>query len=152
MPLFCKDKSKVKLVIFFSNGGAAVFYSIVKENKKTYEVLTEKMTNRILKKKYDFQFTRAIFYENQNGFKRKNGFKMVLGSQHQNTTKTPDYFDPENSIVKATMIGMDHKPKVFYSRLNEEQQLGFDPLEIQKAMQQRLNSKFEYKSLTFEFR
>jgi len=149
MPIFCKLKSKIKLVIFFEDGGAAHFYSVIKEDKKVYHLIADKMKKRILNKKYDFQFKRAIFYDNQT----KKEFETVFGSQYQEPVyKTADTFDIEKSIVKATMIGMDHKARVYYSRQNEEKILGYDPVDIKAAMLKRLNEKFVYHSLTFECR
>ena len=149
MPVFSKLESKVKMVVYFDNGGAARFYSVIKENKKPWETIADKMTKRVLGNKYKWQFRKAMFYDNFTD----REFKTIYGSQHTSPpTKTPDEFDPEKSIVKAIMVDMDHKPKVFYSRQNEEKKFGNDPLEIRAAMRNRLKAKFEYRKLTFEFR
>lgn len=148
MPIFSKEESKVKVVIYFLDGGGTRFYSIIKENKKPWETIANKMTRRILKGKYDLQFKRAIFYDNFTD----QPFKTVIGLDNIPSTKTPDNFCPEASIVKATLIDMNHKPKVYYSRLEEEKKLGYDPIEIRAAMRKRLHQKFEYRTLEFEFR
>lgn len=149
MPIFCKQNSKVKLVIYFADGGAARFYSILKEDKKVYHLIAEKLKKRILNKKYSFQFRKAIFYDNNTN----KEFETVRGSQWQEPVyKSADTFDAEKSIVKAILIDMNHKARVYYSRQNEERIFGNDPIEIKAAMKKRLDEKFAYHSLTFECR
>lgn len=144
----CPVKSKVKLVIYFQDQGVARFFSIVKENKKAWEVISEKMAKRILGKKYSMNFKVAIFYDNNTDTE----FKRIHGIHYTSPKENHDNFCPENSIVKATMIGLDHKAKVFYSRLEEEKQLGYDPIKIKTEISKRLKSKFDFIELNFEFR
>lgn len=67
MPIFDKDKSKIKLWVGTGSQKGDVFYSIISQDKKTELAIIEKMKKRILERKYKGVFTTAKFYNNKTG-------------------------------------------------------------------------------------
>ena len=78
MPIFDKNKSKIKMVILLKNGNEnlkettttgklvnPVWYSIISKDKKPEEHIIKKMLVRFFKSKYAQQAQMLIFYDNK---------------------------------------------------------------------------------------
>ncbi len=67
MPVFDKEKSKIKLWVGTGSQSGNVYYSILSQDKKTEFEIIEKMKKRILGRKYKGVFTIAKFFNNKTG-------------------------------------------------------------------------------------
>ncbi len=121
MPKFDTTKSKVKLWVGMpSNQENGIWFSFLTENKYSEKEIVERMTNRILNKKYEGQFTIAKFYNNHSGrliktiktgISEKNNkisarIKLWIGTPDENENQTFYSFteseDNEMIIKKMT--------------------------------------------------
>ena len=91
MPIFDKKSSKIKLWVGKGGEKGQVFYSVISQNGKPEEFIIEKMTKRILHKKFKGLFTLAIFYNNET----REKIKSVKGNFYKNK-------EVRNSINKRT--------------------------------------------------
>ncbi len=103
MPIFDKDKSKIKLWVGTGSQKGDVFYSILSQDKKNDFAIIEKMKKRILERKYNGIFTIAKFYNNKTG-------KLI-------TTISSEKIDKKSAHIKL-WIGMPNDiPNMSYYNL-----------------------------------
>ena len=133
MPIFDKYTSKLRLWVA-TGTGTKVFYSIIKQDKHDNETIIEKMTTRLLEKKYKGNFSKAIFFDN----KTNKELKSING----NFYKKMD-IDKENAIVKLWVGFSDDRDNQTWFNFISEQELEVEKI-IEQMTQRILARKLRY--------
>lgn len=136
MPIFDKDKSRIKLWVGTGSSQGSVYYSILSQDKKSDKEIIAKMSKRILEKLHKNNFTTAIFYNNQTG----EELKMIIGN---NTGKRSVSVNKQTAKIKL-WIGFPTADNndTWY---NDESINDFENTEIIKMMtEQILRKKYRY--------
>ena len=135
MPIFDKNKSKIKLWVGTGGSKANVHYSILTHDNKPDEVIINKMIKRILVKYYKNNFGIAVFYDNKSG----NEIKRIKGT----VTITNNTINKKTAKIKL-WIGLpaDMKNETWYNfeSVNES-----EDTEIIRLMTEKiLRDKYQY--------
>lgn len=126
MPIFDKNISKLRLWVA-TGTDTKVFYSIIKQDKHDNEIIIEKMTTRLLEKKYKGNFTKAIFYDN----KTNKELKAITGNFYKKMN-----IDKKNANVKLWVGFADDRDNQTWYNVISEQEL--EVLEIIEQMKERI--------------
>jgi len=135
MPIFDKNKSRIKLWVGTGKNKGQVFYSILTHDKKPEDVIIAKMTKRILENKFINNYTIAVFYDNTNGkeLKRATGKKVKVNNE----------VDKKTAKIKLWVGLPENESNATWYNLNSLNNL--DHTEIIKEMTNRiLRHKYTY--------
>jgi len=135
MPIFDKDKSRIKLWVGTGGNKGNVHYSVLTHDKKPEDVIIKKMTERILNKHYKNNFTIAVFYDNRSG----NEIKRISSG----TTKVNNSINKKTAKIKLWIGLPDQLRNATWYNLNSLNNL--EHTEIIKQMTERiLRDKYKY--------
>jgi hypothetical protein len=128
MPIFDKNKSKIKLWVASGTGKPHVHYSVLSQDKKSPDEIIAKMTVRILEKHHKSNFRLAVFYENSTG----KEIKRISG----NTVQQKNKIDRQTAKIKLWIGFPDDSKNATWFNLDAYNHL--PNTEIIKQMTERI--------------
>lgn len=141
MPIFDKDKSKIKLWVAVKGAEKGiVYYSILSQDHKSEKEIISKMTKRILDNKYQGIYITAQFYDNQT-----NRLIEIIKGQYYDV-------DKDHAKIKLWVGFPDIKDNDTWYNWQSERHLEYDII-IKEMTDRLLRDKYKFqftKALFFQ--